>query len=195
MALRQPERTCIGCRQVFSKKEVVRIVAGPMGPIVDYREKLPGRAAYVCPRRECIEAGISKTSLTRALRTAMKTVSAGEFTELLVAAIRTRISGLLTMAAKAGALLSGYSAVDDSIRTERAVLMLFTEDVAARTREKLLSHAANSQIRVLTLYSKTELGALTGRELAGVASITEKGFADAVWTEVERLKGLLIEYR
>ncbi len=45
----QPERTCIGCRGVFEKDEVVRIVAGPSGAVIDYREKLPGRAAYVCP--------------------------------------------------------------------------------------------------------------------------------------------------
>ncbi len=33
---------------------MIRIAAGPLGIVIDYREKLPGRAAYVCPTVECI---------------------------------------------------------------------------------------------------------------------------------------------
>jgi hypothetical protein len=35
------------------------------------------------------------------------------------------------------------------------------------------------------------MGQMVGRELIGVIGILEKGFADAVGNEVERLKGLL----
>ena len=63
----EPERTCVGCRGVFNKDAVVRIVAGPPGIVIDYREKLPGRAAYVCPTKECITKALSKENLSRAL--------------------------------------------------------------------------------------------------------------------------------
>jgi hypothetical protein len=32
---------------------------------------------------------------------------------------------------------------------------------------------------------------MVGRELVGVVGILDKGFSDAVWSESERLKGLL----
>ena len=188
---RKPERTCIGCRGAFAKDEVVRIVAGPSGPVIDYREKLPGRAAYVCPRPECIEAALAKGQLSRALRSAVPAQSKEQFASTLSAAVRERLSSLLSMAVKAGMLVSGYSAVDDALRKGRVILLIFAEDVSDGTREKLEAHDGVGDVRKVTLYSKAELGALVRRDLAGVAAIAEKGFADAVWKEAERLKGLL----
>src|SRR5215471_15570522 len=87
----QPERTCIGCRGVFKKNEVVRIVPGPDGVLIDYREKLPGRAAYVCPRRECIDRALSKENLPKALRLRVRTPGAAAFVVLLADAVKARI--------------------------------------------------------------------------------------------------------
>jgi hypothetical protein len=188
---RKPERTCIGCRGTFAKDEVVRIVAGPAGPVIDYREKLPGRAAYVCPRQECVEAALAKGQLSRALRGVVPLQTGEQFVAALAAAVREKLSGLVSMAVKAGMLVSGYSAVDDALRKGRVSLLIFAEDVSDGTREKLEEHAGRGDVRTVTLYSKAELGSLVRRDLAGVAAIAEKGFADAVWKEAERLKGLL----
>jgi hypothetical protein len=35
------------------------------------------------------------------------------------------------------------------------------------------------------------MGRMLGRELVGVVGIQDKGLADAVWKETERLKGLI----
>ncbi len=188
---RGPERTCIGCKGVFAKGEVVRIVAGPQGPVIDYRERLPGRAAYVCPRLECIEAALAKGQLSRALRSAVPPLAKEGFLAALQSAVREKLSSLLAMSVKAGMLVSGYSAVDDALRKGGVSLLIFAEDVADGTREKLEDRAGQGSVRKITLYSKSELGKLVGRDLAGVAAIAQKGFADAVWKEAERLKGLL----
>ncbi len=63
-----PQRTCIGCRQVKPKREMVRIVRTPEGEIViDKRGKLNGRGAYICDRRTCWEAVLKGSQLSRAL--------------------------------------------------------------------------------------------------------------------------------
>ncbi len=188
---RKPERTCIGCRGVFAKDEVVRIVAGPVGPVVDYREKLPGRAAYVCPRQECIDAALAKGQISRALRSTVPPLAKEQFLNSLSSAVREKLSGLITMAVKAGKLISGYSAVDDALRKGGVALLIFAEDISDGTRERLKARVCSDAVRQVTVSSKAELGALVGRDLAGVAAIVEKGFADAVWKEAERLKGLL----
>ena len=188
---RKPERTCIGCRSVFPKDEVVRVVAGPAGPVIDYREKLPGRAAYVCPRRECIRAALAKGHLARALRSPVPLQTDEQFRSVLLAAVREKLSSLLSMAVKAGKLLSGYSAVDDALRKGTVALLIFADDVSDGTREKIEVRAGGGAVRRVTLSTKEELGMIVGRELAGVAAIVEKGFADAVGKEAERLKGLL----
>ncbi len=188
---RKPERTCIGCRAVFPKDEVVRIVAGPAGPVIDYREKLPGRAAYICARPECIRAALQKGQLARALRSNLPPLTEEQFRSSLISAVREKLASLLAMAVKAGRLVSGYSAVDDALRKGSVALLIFADDVSDGTREKIEAHAGGGPIRRVTLSTKGELGAIVGRELAGVAAIIEKGFADAVGKEAERLKGLL----
>ena len=186
----QPQRTCIGCRQAFSKNEVVRIVAGPNGAVIDYREKLPGRAAYVCPRLECIQKALVRENLSRALHVKITAPEFSAFLELLAGAITEKIRSLITMAAKAGSLAAGASAVDDALQKGRVEMLIFATDLSEGTRGKLLA-GATLPARQATLFTRDELGQMVGRELVGVIGIIEKGFANAVGIEYARLKGLL----
>jgi hypothetical protein len=187
---RRPQRTCIGCRGVFSKEAVVRIVAGPAGAVIDYREKLPGRAAYVCPRPGCIERALHPGTLSRALRMKMDAPSGERFREELGAAIRGRIASLVSMATRAGMAVSGYSAVEDALRKGRVALLLLASDLSEGTREKVLKADSETPVRRAVVGTKESLGKMTGRDQAGLVGILDEGFSDALWRETERLKGL-----
>jgi predicted RNA-binding protein YlxR (DUF448 family) len=64
-----PERTCIVCREVRPKRELVRLVYGPDGMAeVDASGRKPGRGAYICRSPECWHKGVSKGKLEHALR-------------------------------------------------------------------------------------------------------------------------------
>ena len=62
-----PQRTCVGCRTVMPKRQLIRIVRSPEGVQVDPTGKLAGRGAYLHDRRSCWERGL-KGALTRALK-------------------------------------------------------------------------------------------------------------------------------
>jgi hypothetical protein len=62
-----PQRTCVGCRTVMAKRQLVRIVRTTEGVLVDLTGKLAGRGAYLHDRRSCWEAGL-KGSLAHALK-------------------------------------------------------------------------------------------------------------------------------
>lgn len=65
-----PQRTCIACRQVRDKKDLVRLVSMGDGMIeIDMLRKKPGRGAYLCPRKACWELALRKNRLDYALRT------------------------------------------------------------------------------------------------------------------------------
>ena len=50
-----PMRKCMGCGEMFPKKELVRVVKSPLGEIsLDTTGKKPGRGAYICPCAECL---------------------------------------------------------------------------------------------------------------------------------------------
>ena len=65
-----PKRTCVGCRQVLAKREMVRIVRTPSGIQVDPTGKLAGRGTYLHKQRSCWETGI-KGPVSRALKTTL----------------------------------------------------------------------------------------------------------------------------
>ena len=62
-----PQRTCIGCRSVLSKRELIRIVRTPVGVVIDPTGKANGRGAYLHNIRSCWEQAI-KGSINNALR-------------------------------------------------------------------------------------------------------------------------------
>ena len=63
-----PQRTCVGCRQVQSKRELLRIVRTPEGVLIEGDKRLAGRGAYLHAQRSCWEKGIP-AALGNALRT------------------------------------------------------------------------------------------------------------------------------
>ncbi|NLV73183.1 MAG: YlxR family protein [Chloroflexi bacterium] len=65
---RQPQRTCITCRTISIKRELLRIVRTPSGEVVlDATGKLSGRGAYVCRRRSCILGALQRDRIVKAL--------------------------------------------------------------------------------------------------------------------------------
>ena len=62
-----PQRTCVGCREVLSKRQMVRVVRTANGVQVDPTGKLAGRGSYLHDRRECWERGL-KGTLENALK-------------------------------------------------------------------------------------------------------------------------------
>ena len=51
-----PERTCVACRRVRPKAELVRLAKLDDGSVtVDLLGTMPGRGAYVCPDRACTD--------------------------------------------------------------------------------------------------------------------------------------------
>ena len=62
-----PLRQCVGCREMKQKKELIRVVRSPEGSIsLDFRGKLPGRGAYVCPQPACLAKARKSRALERA---------------------------------------------------------------------------------------------------------------------------------
>ena len=62
-----PQRTCVGCREVLPKRQMVRIVRTAEGVRVDTSGKLAGRGAYLHDKRDCWVRGM-KGALAHALK-------------------------------------------------------------------------------------------------------------------------------
>ena len=67
-----PQRMCLGCQEMKSKRELIRVVRTPEETVeIDPTGKRSGRGAYVCPNNECLEKAIKGKRLEKALRQAI----------------------------------------------------------------------------------------------------------------------------
>ena len=69
--VREPERSCVGCRRRAPKTELLRIARTPEGVHADPVAKAPGRGAYVHRDADCVAAALRRDTLARALRTGL----------------------------------------------------------------------------------------------------------------------------
>ena len=68
----KPQRTCIICREVKDKRDLIRVVRTPAGSlIVDPTGKANGRGAYLCRQANCWEKSLQKQRLAQALKTTL----------------------------------------------------------------------------------------------------------------------------
>ncbi|GJQ34459.1 MAG: hypothetical protein JETCAE01_04690 [Anaerolineaceae bacterium] len=77
-----PQRTCVGCREVLAKRQMLRIVRTAEGVRVDPTGKLAGRGAYLHDKRSCWERGI-KGALAHALKTELSNEDCARLEEFM----------------------------------------------------------------------------------------------------------------
>lgn len=66
---KQPMRTCIACRQIKNKNQLIRIVKTTNGEFhIDTTGKLNGRGAYICGNEECLDKLIKNKALNRTFK-------------------------------------------------------------------------------------------------------------------------------
>lgn len=67
--MKTPMRKCIGCQEMKSKKEMLRILKTPEDDIVlDVTGKKNGRGAYLCFSQKCLESAVKTKGLERSLK-------------------------------------------------------------------------------------------------------------------------------
>ncbi len=69
MAKKVPVRQCVGCGEMNSKKEMMRVLKTPDDEIVlDMTGKKNGRGAYLCKQRECLLKARKNKGLERSFK-------------------------------------------------------------------------------------------------------------------------------
>ena len=67
-----PLRQCIGCGEMKSKKEMIRVIKTAEGEILlDATGRKNGRGAYLCPSMECFKKAVKSRGLERSFKMAI----------------------------------------------------------------------------------------------------------------------------
>ena len=89
-----PQRTCIACRQVKDKRELVRVVRVPEGCVeIDDTGKKSGRGAYLCRSAPCWRQALEKDALNRSLKMSLTVEQKDELRKFIKSLPEERVTG------------------------------------------------------------------------------------------------------
>lgn len=188
---RTPDRTCVGCRQLHPKAMLIRVVCDPTNQLlVDLQGKLPGRGAYVCLQRPCVEQALKGTRLPEALRRAVAPCSPDELVQAMANKLAEQGMACIRMARKAGRLVSGYTQVRQALQHAPVALLLVAEDTAPDRLREYRTWCVNRRIPYRSFLTKARLGELVGRDESSAIGIQDTRLADRLTFYLEGVSRL-----
>lgn len=94
---------------------------------------------------------------------------------------KAKIFNLLSMAQKAGQVVSGEYAVKKMMQERKCYILLLASDIAAERKNDLEKIAGASELPLIyTVFTKEELGHCLGKALRSCILIVNKGFSEAL---------------
>jgi predicted RNA-binding protein YlxR (DUF448 family) len=167
----------------------VRVVRSPEGTVaLDTRGKLPGRGAYLCARRECVEKARKTGALSRALKTE---VSPEIFEKLLEyietggggrdrAEIRKELHSILGLSRRASLIYIGTDSVKSQCKKE-PLLILTAADASDSVGAIVGGIEGGGHVHLRMPLSSAELSAALGASNVQAIALPERnGLADKI---------------
>jgi len=190
-----PQRTCIACRQIKNKKELVRYVLAPDNSVlVDYRQHLPGRGCYTCFDHSCLDTAVKRKGFQRCFKQQNLKIEITLLIEQLVTAVDQKIFSLLGMARKSGQLISGSNAIIEALRKTKSIeLVVIATDISDAIGQKIKTLAERSAIHCVQLGNKQQLGQMLGKEERSVIAVQAGALAKSLLNELHRHRRLVRE--
>lgn len=183
------QRSCAVSRLVRPERELIRFVAAPDGVVVaDLAARLPGRGAWVTATRESVEEAVRKGIFSRALKS--KVTASSELPHVVEAQLRKRALAYLSMANKAGDVVTGFFKLESALGKGELSALLHAREAAADGREKLdrkLKATRSDAPAPIGLFSVEELSLALGRANVVHAGLKGGGASRKLLVEVRRL--------
>ena len=184
-----PARTCIVSGAQSDPDALIRFVVAPDGTVVpDIANKLPGRGAWVATDRQLVGQAVSTRAFQRAFRKPVQT--AEDLADQVDRLLLKRAIEALSLARKAGLVVTGFGKVDARIATGEAAILVNANDASdggtGRLARKYLAicRDAAQTPQIVNILTTSELGLAIGRTNVVHAALghgrTSDGFIAAV---------------
>jgi len=123
------ERTCIVNRRSGSPDGLVRFVVGPEGDVVpDVKARLPGRGAWVTATRPGVAEAVKRKLFARAFK--REVTVAADLPDLVEKLLEAQAIAALSLANKAGAVVTGFSKVEGALAEGKVAGLLHAADAS-----------------------------------------------------------------
>lgn len=160
----EAERTCVVCREPGTPDSLVRLAAFEGQVVVDIRARFPGRGAWV--HAACC---VPSPKLSGRLRAELEAQVPADLDAQLVAAWTGELRAGLSMAASAGAAISGFETLRALLPRGGVACLLVASDASPST-EARVRRLTDAPVHHLPM-AMSELGAPIGRGDVAVVAI------------------------
>lgn len=192
MPKEQPQRSCIACRQVLPKADLLRFVQAPdLALVPDLQGKLPGRGAYTCMKRSCVVQALARKQFSRAFKGEVLLPPADELIRQIIGLMESRVASYLALANKAGKIVSGNEQVMDFLRKGKKGVLVLASDISTDIGEKLIQTARRNDMDCFMFSTKDALGALLGKGLRSALIVADSGFLEVLRNEMGKYRNFL----
>jgi uncharacterized protein len=190
-----PMRTCIATRTVQPVAELMRFALSPDAMLApDLKAQLPGRGVWVTANSRDVTDAVKKGAFARSLKQPVKLPD--DLPGLVERLLREDMRQSLSMANKAGLVVTGFSKVEAAVMNQRAIAVISANDGAEDGKRKLGQSISRSfgdrdGLLVISILESHELDLALGRENAIHAALYAGSAGDAFLKKCYRLERYL----
>lgn len=175
-----PTRTCIGCKTRRGQGELLRLVCAAGGEVmVDWKGRAPGRGVYVCCDARCFRNAFRPSRLNPIFRRPAIAPALDAVVGATVSSLRERLGTWLSIAQRAGGLVSGHTSVRRACGRSKVVYMIVAEDSAVQRAAEYRVWCAEQNIPYVMLFTKEELGRRIGKSSRSAVGLLNPRFRDS----------------
>lgn len=181
----KPAPVCIMSGETLDPERMLRFVIGPDGTLFpDFAENLPGKAVWCNLYRPTLQQAIDTNAFSKAF--GQDVAIPANIAETIEKGLRHQALSMISMARKAGQLVTGAEKTEQVLRSGKAGVYLTAAAKDADTREKL-SFLARKDVRIVDLFTSDELSQASGARKVFHAGMTRGGVAARFFVHVKRL--------
>ncbi|MEL6963460.1 MAG: RNA-binding protein [Pseudomonadota bacterium] len=193
----RPMRTCIASRQARAPDELIRFALSPQGILTpDLANALPGRGAWVTCSKDCIKTALEKRAFDRAFRRSVDVPD--DFLALLERLLTDRALQSLSLAKKAGSVITGFTKVNSAIETAAVDVLVQASDASLDGKKRIagkykaICEELAIEPKTINLFSIEQLSLAIGRPNVVHAALNHGRVADEFILAARRLSSFLL---
>ncbi|CBI75841.1 conserved protein of unknown function [Bartonella clarridgeiae 73] len=161
------ERTCIVTKKSASAATLIRFVIDPNNQIIpDLKANLPGRGIWVSAHHATIEEAVKCKAFSKNLKTDVKVSE--DLAHIVDKLLLKTALGSLSMARKAGAIVTGSTKVVSAIRSGQVILVFHAKEAKENGKRKIsqaihaIQQQINQNIKTISLFTSDEMSMAFG---------------------------------
>lgn len=181
------ERRCIVTGEVMEKEKLLRFTVTPDNMVVpDFKKKLPGKGIWVKNSQRALETAMTKSLFSKV---AKKNVKSSGLAEMVKGILHKKGLDAVSLARKAGILLTGLDKVSDAIKKDKVAFVLEAQDAGADGHNRIMLLAKN--LEVFRTYNIEELDKALDKENTVHVAFLKSEMAKMVHNEFLRYENFL----